>query len=585
MARKKRLSWSTKFLITSSVFFLGAVGVAAYLFVYGGNTISSQNIDMQIIAPSLVDAGKTTSIQVLVSNRNQVPLQLVDLIMDYPDGTRDPADQTKALSHERQSVGTITSGQQIKRVVSALFYGQAGVTQNLSATLEYTIPGSNAVFQKQVSATFLVGSSPISVSVNTPTEAITGQQFGFDVVVQSNAAAPIDNVMLQGQYPFGFSIISSTPPADAGGTVWRLGTLAPGASQTIHIVGSIDGQDGDQRVFRFLVGSDADSTDTVVKVPFLSVPQMLTVRRPFISASIAVGSQSGKTVTAVAGASQVGVITWQNNLPDTVSNMQVVLTLVGSVLDAKSINSGDGFYQSTNNTITWTKDQVPTLASVPPGGTGTLSFTFATLPPGSGGTVYANPTVDLSVSVSGVRPGQDSVPETVASAASTQVVLSSLLGLTAQALHFSGTFPNTGAMPPVVGKPTSYTILWTAANSSNTIANAAVSATLPPYVQFVAAQPGSNITYDAPSRTVIWNIGDLKAGAGYSSGTVAGSFQIAFTPSVSQVGSEPALTGQATLTGQDRFANVKVQTTADAPSTLLNADSGFTGSMGQVVGQ
>ncbi len=582
MTKKRGMSFSTKFFLASLAFFLIAIGVAGYLFVYGGNTISPQNIDMQVVAPSMVDGGKQSSLQVLISNRNQSPLQLVDLVVDYPDGTRDPNNPTQTLSHERQTIGDIASGEQVKRVISAIFYGQQGTQQTINATLEYSIPGSNSIFEKQVATTFLVGSSPVSVTVGTPTEAIAGQQFSFDVTVQSNSASPIDNVLLQGQYPFGFSVLNSTPPSSAGGTVWRLGTLAPGASQTVHITGTIDGQDGDQRVFRFFVGSDADQTDTVVKVPFLSVPQTLTVRRPFISATIALGSQSGKNVTAVAGSPQTGTITWQNNLPDAVSNMQVVLALSGPALDSKSVNSTNGFYQSTNNTITWTKDQQPELANVPPGGSGTLNFTFSTLPPGSGGMVYANPTVNLTVSVSGVRPGQDSVPETITSAATTQVSLSSLVGLTATALHFSGAFQNTGPMPPVVGQATSYAIVWTATNSSNTIANAVATATLPPYVQYLGAASGSGISYDAQSRTVTWNIGDLKAGAGYSGAAVTGTFQVALTPSISQVGNTPPLTGIATLHGQDRFANVQVQTTAVAPTTLLGSDGAFTQSMAPV---
>ncbi len=78
---------------------------------------------------------------------------------------------------------------------------------------------------------------------------------------------------IEGQYPFGFSVVSATPLGVAGNTLWRLGTLAPGASQTIHIVGTIDASDGDERVFTFLAGSNSDPTDTHVDVPFLTVPQ------------------------------------------------------------------------------------------------------------------------------------------------------------------------------------------------------------------------------------------------------------------------------------------------------------------------
>lgn len=583
MTKKKGFSFATKFFLFSFVFFCAGASVAGYMLIFGGNSISPQNIDMQIVTPSLIDGGKETSVQILISNRNQAPLQLADLVVDYPDGARDPLDQTKPLVHERQNIGTIMPGQQIKRTATAIFYGPEGSPQRISARLEYSIPGSNAVFEREAAAEFTVGSSPISVVVDAPNKAVTGEEFSMDLVVQSNATTPVDNVVIQAQYPFGYSVVTATPKAEAGGTLWRLGTLAPGKSTKIHIVGKIEGQDGDQRVFRFLAGSNADQTDTQVRVPFLTVPQTLTIERPFITTDIAVNGQT-KSITAPAGTVVRGTVSWQNNLADSVSNLELKLLFSGAMLDKGTVASPDGFYQSLDRTIIWTKEQVPALASVPPGGSGTLHFSFSTMAPGTGGSVYANPTVDLNVTVAGVRQGQDRVPQTVSSAATARVSISSLLNLTTKVLHFTGNFANTGPMPPVAEQNTTYSILWTVQNSSNTIANARVSAVLPPYVRFISAQPGSGVEYSAASRTVTWSLGDVKPGVGYSDVARTASFQISFMPSTSQVRQSPALTGDAQLTGQDRFAQVSVSALAPAPSIADITEPDFIrGSMGQVV--
>jgi hypothetical protein len=57
---------------------------------------------------------------------------------------------------------------------------------------------------------------------------------------------------------------------------------------------------------------------------------------------------------------------------------------------------------------------------------------------------------------------------------------------------------------------------------------------------------------------------------------VQGSFQVSFTPSTSQKGSVPALTGQATFSGYDRFAGVQVSATADPATTETTQDPGYT---------
>lgn len=583
MARKKKTSFAVKFFLASVAFFLVAGSFAAYVIFFDSNTISPQNIDMQIIAPSLIDGGKETTLQILINNRNPTQLQLVDLVIDYPEGTRDPADQTKVLARERQTVGAIDSGQQIKRTAAAVFYGQEGMPQKVRARLEYTIPGSNAIFEKETEVDFLVGSSPVSVSIDSPTNAVAGQEFPITLTIQSNATTPVEDVVIQGQYPFGFSILSAMPAAEAGDTIWRLGKMEPGTSKVIKIIGKIEGQDGDQRVFRFLAGSDGDQTNTQIKVPFLTVPQTLTVERPFISATIAIAGQSGKTVAVPAGATTQGSISWQNNLPDSVSDVEIRLSMAGATLDRSSIQSPDGFYQSKDDVIVWTKDQLSTLADVPPGGSGVLRFSFTTTPPGAGGVAYTNPTLNFNVSVAGVRQGQDKVPEKVASAATAEVQVSSIVGLTAQALYSSGAFVNTGPVPPVAEQTTTYNIVWTLSNSSNTIANATVSAVLPTYVRFVAAQPNSGVQYNASSRTVTWAAGDLKAGVGYTAQARTATFQVALTPSTSQIGQAPMLTGDPQFSGQDRFAQVPVQVRGVGPTTLLVGDANFQGGTGQVV--
>jgi len=577
MKQKKGFSFATKFLFFSIAFFCAGAGVAAYMFFLGGNTISSQNIDMQIIAPSLIDGGKETSFQILVHNRNQAPLELVDLVIDYPDGARDPKDQTKSLMHDRQTVGTILSGQQIKRTASAVFYGQEGSPQKVRARIEYNIPGSSAVFERQVEVDFTVGSSPIAVVVESPDRAVTGEEFTMELLVQSNAQSSVENVVIQAQYPFGFSVVRSTPEAEAGGTLWRLGSMEPGSSKKITLVGKIEGQDGDERVFRFLAGSNADQTDTQVRVPFLTVPQTLTVERPFITAVIAVDGKTSN-ISAPAGQSVQGTVTWQNNLKEAVSNLELKLSFKGAVLDTNSVRSPSGFYESSDDSLVWTKTQDSSLGSIPPGGSGVMYFTFETLKPGDGG-LYANPTIDLNLTVSAVRQGQDRVPETVDSAATARVSVASLVQLTAQALYFSGPFTNTGPMPPVAEQSTTYSIVWTVNNSSNTLANTAVSSVLPPYVRFISSQAGSGIQYSPASRTVTWSLGDVKPGAGYSGTARTAAFQVALTPSTSQVGQAPVLTGEVTLTGQDRFAQVPVQARANAPTTRLTADSDFESSM------
>jgi len=255
------------------------------------------------------------------------------------------------------------------------------------------------------------------------------------------------------------------------------------------------------------------------------------------------------------------------------------LSFAGPALDKNSINAVNGFYQSANSSIIWTKDQEPTLVQVPPGGSGTLQFSFGSLLPGANNVLITNPTIELNLTVKGTRVGGGGASETVTSVASAEVRLASTLSLSAEAMHFTGPFLNSGPMPPRAELPTTYTIIWTVKNPTNTVANASVSTVLPPYIEFVAAQPGNSLTYDSASRTVRWNIGDIKAGTGYTLGTSQAAFQVVLNPSTSQVGTTPMLTGGTLLSGQDRFAQVAVRASAPSPTTNIAGEAGFVGGM------
>lgn len=561
-----RMSFATKFFIVSAGFFLAALAVGTIAFFWGPNTISPNNIDIQIIAPSLIDGGKQADFQVIIDNKNPADLELADLVIDYPDGSRDPKSPTQSLLHERQSLGTIPAAGEIKRTASAILYGSEGQTETIRVTLEYSVAGSNAIFTRQGEATLTIGSSPVSVTINSPQNAVAGQSFPLDVVVRSNATQPVNNVAVQGQLPFGYTITSSDPAA-SGGTVWRLGTLQPGETQTIHIIGTIDGQDGDQRVFKFLVGQNTDPQDAIVRVPFLIMPATVTVSRPFVGAALSVNGSTAKSVSASAGSAVQGTVNWQNNLSTNIQDIQITLKLDGPMIDKSSINAGTGFYRSSDNSIVWTSDQDPTLASAAAGASGQLTFSFNTYPPGQGGTIYTNPTATLSLSVQGQRPGDTSgLSGAITSAATTQISFASQITLIAASQYLSG------PQPPVANQASTYSLTWSVKNSSNAVGSASVSTVLPAYVSYVSG--GAGISYDSGSRTLTWQIGDLQAGAGYTKAAVSNSFQVSLMPSTSQVGQAVPLTGTAVLSGTDRFANVKVEANTPPPTTVDNVAAG-----------
>ena len=105
-------------------------------------------------------------------------------------------------------------------------------------------------------------------------------------------------------------------------------------------------------------------------------------------------------------------------------------------------------------------------------------------------------------------------------------------------MHYSGALKNSGEVPPKVGKETTYTIVWSLANNANDLADAKITASLPPYAskENLISPEGEDLRFDEKNATLVWNVGEVPAGTGMIMPAKEISFQVSFSPSLAQVG-------------------------------------------------
>ena len=159
------------------------------------------------------------------------------------------------------------------------------------------------------------------------------------------------------------------------------------------------------------------------------------------------------------------------------------------------------------------------------------------------------------------------------------------VGFATKALYYSGIFTNTGPVPPQVGKETTYTVVWSLSNTSNSISKGIVRSSLPSWMKFTnkISPESEDVTYNPSTREIVWNIGRIPRGTGIATVDKSVSFQVAFTPSLSQVRTTPVIVNEAVLTGHDDFANVDVRVSKSSIRTQLENDPSFPPGGGTVV--
>lgn len=555
---------ATVFLGVASIFFLGALGIAGYFFYFSSNSVSPDKVTLDIQGPITVAGGDTVPLSVTITNKNPVAIQNATIEIDFPDGTRSATDVLSSYPRYVENLGTLASGATITRSVRAVIFGGAGQTLTLPTSFSYGTTGSNAIFQKKSSYALAISSTPLSVSVDALSETVSGDPLTFTLTVRSNATVPLNNVILTTTAPFGFSIASSSLPLNNSN--FFIGTLAPGASKQVTLTGILTGQDKEQRVFHFTVGLTKSAQDQTLAVTYMTQDATVLITAPFITTKLSINGDSSDNVVISAGSLQNITLSYANTLSTVVTNATVTVTVTGSAINYSSISTTNGFYNSVNHTIIFSKDTDPALVSLAPGASGVGMFTFSTLPVG-----VLSPTVNFSISASGTRVGQSNVPQQVTTSMVKTARVSTAVLLSARSSHTAGPLIPSGPIPPRSDQTTTYSVIWDAQNNGSAVAGGVVTATLPNYLSYTNATSGAGtFSYDSVSHMVTWNVGNLAQGA-----RAEGMFQVALTPSTSQKGGMVSLTNAPTFSGYDRFAGVQVSATATVVTTETKGDPGY----------
>lgn len=555
------------------LFFLIALAAAIYLFYFGRNSVSVNNVTVSLQGPASITAGAKVPLSLAITNLNSIPIEDATVTIEFPAGTRSTTDPFKDYPRYTENLGTIENGATLTRSIPVIMYGAAGQAYSLPVHLSYGAQGTNATFEKTDSYEVVITSTPLSVSVDALGETVSGAPLTFSITVRSNSTSILQNVVLSPGFPFGFVVTSASIPKSGSG--YLLGTLAPGASKTITLQGTLTGLDREERVFHFTVGTAKTANDPAVAVPYMTLDHSVTIMAPFIQTKLAIDGNTSATTVIAPGTHHTANLTYTNTLATPVTNAIVTVAISGSAVDYNSIQTSAGFYRSSDHTIVFSRDTDPSLSSLGPRASGIGSFSFSTLPTSS---ATRDPQITFTISVSGTRVGQSNVPEQVSASVVQTAKVATAVAVSVDTLHNSGPFANTGPFPPKPNEATTYTIRWTAQNSGSSIAGASAFATLPSYVTYLNQTAGTgSFSYDESARMVTWIAGDLPQNT-----TAQGAFQVSFTPSTSQSGSTPALTSPLSFSGYDRFAGVQVNATADAATIQTSGDPGFNYQFGRV---
>lgn len=555
-----------KLFFGSIIFFIASALFSLYMFFGESNTVSGSNIDITILGNAFTAGGEELPLQIQISNRNSVRLEYSDLLIEYQRG----AGQGEDVFRQRIGVGNIPAGDVVTELLNVTLFGQQGTARDIRMTLEYRVPGSNAIFIKEKIYTVNISSAPVNLSVTGPESSGANQNISFNIKSSLNTTETVKNMMIVVNYPRGFDFKSASPPPTFGDNIWILGDINPGVERQIKVDGIIVAQSGEQRAFNVFVGQQKNVNERDMGVQFNSQSYVVSIQRPLLDTKITVNGNPAPEVPITSNSNIKGEIEWKNSTNQKITDVEIVAEVTGSIVNFSSLTSS-GFYESSTNKIIWNRQNNAALGEVAPGQSGKLSFNFSTLPPTSG--TEAN----ISLSIKARNPNNTNEFLDIKNFDRKVLKLGTNLQMVGHALYSSGAFANTGPIPPTPGQPTTYTISWSLVNSLNDVSGAEVRGKLPIYVEYVGTKsPNSeSVVYNQTTKEIVWNVGNLRKGTGSSLPARELQFQVRFNPSSVHLDQVMDLVQDIKYKGLDVVTNIQINSTYPNIKSRLDKDLNY----------
>jgi hypothetical protein len=565
-------NWFKRVFIISIIFALLGGGVFGFSILFNPKNTLDRNVSVSVLARPSIDGGESFPVAIVVTNKNNVPLEFVKVTLEYP---LSPDGDLLGLFQEL-SLDSIPAGEIKEIPFSVVLYGSANTNRILRARVSYRVPGSVALFESLGSAETLLRSSSMRLAIENTDKVFPNQEVSLAVTYASNLRLNSPASMFRIAYPTGFRFISADPSPDTGNNIWKLGTLIPGKEGTITIKGSISGVLGEDKIFSGTIGSLQPTQEEFESIYSTAVSQLKLVPS-FLSMGIdTAGAVATGDRYVLSGSTDHDItLRFQNTQNTPITNVKISAKVSGNIWNPNNLQAGNGFYDSETDTIIWTSDQVPTLANIPPGGNGEIVFNISELSAiDSDGNIIKNPELVIQADAEAVSTnGQKLLADNLANNTYT---LTTQPTLTTKLISTQNPIKNTGSYPPAAGKQSTYTVLWKLSNTISPLDQAVVTAKLPLWVTYtgvVSPQSAKDfITYNEATRTVTWSPGTVAPGVGYTSNPLEVYFQVAIKPSTSQIGSSPSIIGPGILTGRDQNVGLPINLSGAGLSTASSGD-------------
>lgn len=541
------------------------------------SAFSESNVIVSVKGPSEADSGKPLAYEISYKNSNRVSLKNAVIRLEYPEGFKpdsDPNFKVDGLTASSVNLGEVAAFSEGKIVFKGKAYSPKGALMYIKSSLNYVPSNFSSQFSSKSQIGVSITSSPINIEIQGPLNMSSGDSLDYVVSYKNNGAEIFNDIRIKVDYPDGYTFSKAVPAVSEGNNIWYLGSLPAGQEGKIIISGKLEGQRDQVKNANVYIG-------TIDQGQFVSYSEEKAetkiVGSPFAISQTVNGLAN---INANAGDVLRFIVNYKNEGNLGLRDVIITEKLDSPLLDYTTLDLEKGSYDSSNKIITWKASDFPALKNLNPGVGGSVSFNVKikdVLPVAgeqdknfviSSVAKIDSPDIPTPIQMNKIIAGNKM-----------DIKLNSKLVLDVKGYYNDPNIPNSGPIPPQVGQDTTYTMHWAITNVNNDITDASIQSVLPTGIVYTGKvyPEDANFSYNERNNSLVWNMGNIKAGTGILSSPKEIAFQIKIHPSPNQGGSMASLLNASSLSAKDAFTGNVLSASGSEKTTSLWEDKSLTG--------
>ena len=343
--------------------------VAISSFWFSGPSFREKDVILGLEGLTQVTSGEEVVYKFKYENQTRSTLHNLSFTFSYPDGsTVLVGGQAKKNYSEDFKVEELASGEKGEREFKAFLIGERGNIKVAKITVLFSAGSLTSSFEKSVSFSTTIVSTPITLTLVAPPNIISGGLADYILDYRNESDEDASDLIIEFDYPDGFGHKNFNPNPDSGNNTWLIKSLRRGSGGRIMIGGILTGQEGEHKMvsakLKRKIGTDYvdyqnTSADTVISNPLLGLEVVVNNLSDY---SASLGERLNYSIK------------YKNNSKENLMDLNLSVKLEGDMFDLLRLDTQGGLFDISNKTITWNSSVVSAFANLSPDTDGQINF-------------------------------------------------------------------------------------------------------------------------------------------------------------------------------------------------------------------